>query len=63
MERCFIECQQITSNKCDNVEDIGRHLVPQRSDSLRCRNLLEGDGKGVACVPVWVGPYQAAHLH
>ena len=38
-------------------------LVPQRSDSLHCRDLLERDGEGVPSVPVWVGPYQAADLH
>lgn len=43
--------------------ELDQYLVPQRSDSLHCRDLLEGDGEGIACVPVWVGPDQAADLH
>ena len=58
---------RVSANKnkqCDSVEaNRSADLVPQCSDSLHCCNLLERDGEGVSCVPVWVGPYQAADLH
>lgn len=39
------------------------YLVPQGPHSLHCGDFLEGDGEGVAGVPVRVGPHQAADLH